>query len=574
MTADPNDPTTLGRLDQIADSLETRAEIDPGAARQDNTVPALLQRINDAIKGGAFEAHLIEDHTDTTISNPNDGDFFRFSAPINAWIATTMDLSDATDVSASPINGQYLRGDGSVWSNSVILLTDLPTINLSDLGDTTIAIPGVSDFLRHDGTDWKNVGIALGDLPAIGLDDLNDVTISAVASRHYIRYNTGTGQFENGWITLGAGDFTNVAFVGGTADSLAITDGAGLSNTIGYGAADLLLRNGSRALTADWDAGAFDIEAQGLRATNIIPDVTDTTGIFTYNVANTVSIAGAVHTGLDINIDYDFNNGAGFDTNKVLGLNIDLNISSTAVSVSLITPQSIKSIITNDANTRFGTAVGDNPYFFKIDNQKTDQSFAEGAFHVLLDAGTDSAQLVASKFVTTFGGTGNAFAYQGYIEAAGGATGKMTVIEAFALSKAGITSLIGVSSKPRALGTPPAVDLVCSFRGESSHLLLSTASLIVTSTPRALPTNVPTTHLTLTNLEGAGYFEGQLEVDGTIYADGDLTMAAAKMLTIGVYNDGTRGAAGTAGRMIFNTTDGQLNIDDGTNWTLPDGSTT
>jgi len=25
---------------------------------------------------------------------------------------------------------------------------------------------------------------------------------------------------------------------------------------------------------------------------------------------------------------------------------------------------------------------------------------------------------------------------------------------------------------------------------------------------------------------------------------------------------------------IFNTDDGQLNIDDGTNWTLPDGSTT
>lgn len=41
-----------------------------------------------------------------------------------------------------------------------------------------------------------------------------------------------------------------------------------------------------------------------------------------------------------------------------------------------------------------------------------------------------------------------------------------------------------------------------------------------------------------------------------------------------VKSDGTRGAAGTAGRVIFNTTDGQLNIDNGTNWTLPDGTTT
>jgi len=38
--------------------------------------------------------------------------------------------------------------------------------------------------------------------------------------------------------------------------------------------------------------------------------------------------------------------------------------------------------------------------------------------------------------------------------------------------------------------------------------------------------------------------------------------------------DANRGAAGTAGRLIFNTDDGKLNVDDGTNWTLPDGTTT
>lgn len=41
-----------------------------------------------------------------------------------------------------------------------------------------------------------------------------------------------------------------------------------------------------------------------------------------------------------------------------------------------------------------------------------------------------------------------------------------------------------------------------------------------------------------------------------------------------VYSDTTRPSAGQVGRVIFNTTDGQLNIDDGTNWTLPDGTTT
>lgn len=40
------------------------------------------------------------------------------------------------------------------------------------------------------------------------------------------------------------------------------------------------------------------------------------------------------------------------------------------------------------------------------------------------------------------------------------------------------------------------------------------------------------------------------------------------------YTNATRPTVGVAGRIIFNTDDGQLNIDDGTNWTLPDGTTT
>lgn len=45
-------------------------------------------------------------------------------------------------------------------------------------------------------------------------------------------------------------------------------------------------------------------------------------------------------------------------------------------------------------------------------------------------------------------------------------------------------------------------------------------------------------------------------------------------LNVPTFTDATRGAAGTKGRVIFNEDDGQLNIDDGTNWTLPDGTTT
>ncbi len=47
----------------------------------------------------------------------------------------------------------------------------------------------------------------------------------------------------------------------------------------------------------------------------------------------------------------------------------------------------------------------------------------------------------------------------------------------------------------------------------------------------------------------------------------------SEVLTI-TYTDTSRPAAGEVGKVIFNTTDGQLNVDDGTNWTLPDGTAT
>lgn len=51
-------------------------------------------------------------------------------------------------------------------------------------------------------------------------------------------------------------------------------------------------------------------------------------------------------------------------------------------------------------------------------------------------------------------------------------------------------------------------------------------------------------------------------------------LAAAYDWDAPVYTDATRPAAGRAGRVIYNTTDGQLNVDTGAAWTLPDGTVT
>ncbi|MBI4299033.1 MAG: hypothetical protein HY666_04650 [Chloroflexi bacterium] len=76
------------------------------------------------------------------------------------------------------------------------------------------------------------------------------------------------------------------------------------------------------------------------------------------------------------------------------------------------------------------------------------------------------------------------------------------------------------------------------------------------------------------NFNGRVYVNDSLEATGKIYADGGIDLASQTFLLVGVYSDATRPAPGTAGRVIYNTTDANLNIDNGTNWILPNGTVT
>ena len=58
------------------------------------------------------------------------------------------------------------------------------------------------------------------------------------------------------------------------------------------------------------------------------------------------------------------------------------------------------------------------------------------------------------------------------------------------------------------------------------------------------------------------------------YIRGNIIISAQKWLTVGVFTDAQRPAASVAGRVIYNSTDSNLNIDNGTNWILPNGTVT
>ncbi|HAI11065.1 MAG TPA: hypothetical protein DCM28_05130 [Phycisphaerales bacterium] len=104
-------------------------------------------------------------------------------------------------------------------------------------------------------------------------------------------------------------------------------------------------------------------------------------------------------------------------------------------------------------------------------------------------------------------------------------------------------------------------------------------------------TDNDTTYIWLYNASGAATIGSAIDATGwpavphvklaeVTMADGVITSILDRRgeglsdILLPVYDDAGRPAAGYAGRMIFNSDDGHLNIDDGTNWTLPDGTTT
>ena len=135
---------------------------------------------------------------------------------------------------------------------------------LDDLGDVTLSGPVIAEFLRHDGADWKNTAIVLGDLPAnlgslIDLDELNDINIPIGPLNHeMIRWDSGSSKWLQQDYTLR--DLQDISMFP-MIDAVLIGNGSASAGTWATEDSPFVRRSGIYELTADWDAGAFDIEA-------------------------------------------------------------------------------------------------------------------------------------------------------------------------------------------------------------------------------------------------------------------------------------------------------------------------
>lgn len=304
-----------------------------------------------------------------------------------------------------------------------------------------------------------------------------------------------------------------------------------------------LLADGTRALTGNWAAGAFQISAK-----NFLTASTGLTTLASVKAAQTVSAAAndfgsPVYRGLQAALTHDVT-AAALVTPSLIALDLSVALSKTSGTYLTTTFQLIKATLTNVSGAPYNPASGSQPVYVNVaDTGAT--AFANGAFEFSLSSNSAAGNSIALRSISIVTSNANAIAYQGYAQGAAGTTGALVGVEGFI---AGATSaaarLTAVSGLPRGSGaTFPTSDKVMAFRGASGHWLASIGSLFITSTSRTDPSVTTTTHLTPASVNGEGYFEGLLEVDGVVFADGGLTLADAKDIVVGT---GTGTKIGTA----------------------------
>lgn len=145
----------------------------------------------------------------TAPASPEVGDLWFNSATLetyiyydNHWLQTSgepdlvEDITDLSDVVlTTPVNGQFLKYDGTRWVNGTI-----PTINtLDDIGDVSVSSPSSGQFLKWNGTAWVAETI-------IGGATISDTApASPLAGQLWFQSTNGKTfvYYDSSWIEVG-----------------------------------------------------------------------------------------------------------------------------------------------------------------------------------------------------------------------------------------------------------------------------------------------------------------------------------------------------------------------------------
>ena len=491
------DNTLTTRLDSLARKLETLAGIDPGAIAFDVSLEARIQRITDAVQGGAFEAHALDAHNDVVVPSPTLDDFLKFdgtnwaNVPLTLSLLPPVSFTDLSDVTiTTPVAAQFPRYDGSGWVNTALILADLPAITFDDLSDVIITTPAAAQFPRYNGSNWINTALVFADLPAISFGNLSNLnaTVDSSTTTQRRLIDTGLGIWTAELDNLNA--INNVTLTTPTTGHVLYFDpsGAGIwKNKIG------LFADGSEQLTANWDAGSFEITADKWIAQDTTQGSYDTAD-FGLSVTTTGNDIGTTYRGLVVDQDYTLDTGH-IGTAIFRGIAVEQNLGGAGTFVGI----------------NFSGYTG----LLGYDGQ-TPEVLNGGMNGINISAKSNGTNTIWASFTSSENaGSGLSYGYQGSGSNTDGSATGLKSIGVYGFAQATNAIMVGVQAAPFSSTTSGF-----SFYGLAHNYYTGGVTYFFTNT--AIQVAPSTTHITPGTDNGSVYIEDKLEVDGIAHFDGDI----------------------------------------------------
>lgn len=223
--------------------------------------------------------------------------------------------------------------------------------------------------------------------------------------------------------------------------------------------------------------------------------------------------------GIDTFLEYEYDGI--FTIAERRGFDIEVDSSITAGS-DFGAVQIGRATLTADASSAIKAGPGQdtNPLYYKTTAANTGLSMSAGAYHFEAEVtGAPAGQNIALQSIMKGNGAGRLLGYQGRSEATTGGTGELVGVEGYVLPMVTTPRVVAVAGNPDPFGTI-AADKRLAFNGVRGSIQGNASNLIILVGTAADPSAVVTSHLNFLN-SGQGYFESDVEVDGTLYADGD-----------------------------------------------------
>jgi len=387
--------------------------------------------------------------------------------------------------------------------------TDNPHgVTVADLTDVVITSPADNDVLSYDNTsgDWINQTAAEAGL--------------ATASHVHAAADVTSGTFAD----------ARIAESSITQHESAITH----QNVSGAGTNTHAQIDAHLALTdehIDWTNATADLATTGLILSTF----------------DGLSSGSAFFADLDVTASGNY-------TNVVNGFDLDYDLDMASSSIVTGTVRGVRfrySAVDNGAlyaspvvqiidgridagGVQVANATGSNPMYYKFENPAASQQFPNGFMRVDVAGGSATGTTIAFFSSCAVSGSQDGVGYRGYATGSGAATGTLVGTQGYVLlgASANQNDVAALDGRIVGAGATPAdkiMGLRCVY-----HALVRQGSLVVTSANVETPNAVSSTHLDFLNDQGDAYVEGNIEVDGELYCDGNVAHSLVDVSTASV----------------------------------------